>query len=92
MQNSGSGTIRAGVKFDAEQPNGINAKADQAFRITGFDLKNETLSPFIGLGLGSTALTEIAVHIEITKFRSRFAIFEECCARRIGDSKRGACV
>ncbi len=88
-QQAGATATGAGVELDAEQPDGIQAKADRPFGVAGFHFQDEALGPLLGLGL-AVPRTEVAVHVEVAQFDSGLAVFDESGAGGAGGDHYGA--
>ncbi|MCY1422465.1 hypothetical protein D9M71_381450 [compost metagenome] len=82
FEEPGPGPVGAGVELDAKQAYSIETNANRAFRVAGLETQHKTLSPLLRLGLGSTALTEIAVHVEIARIQIGLAVTEKFSRRR----------
>ncbi|MNO93194.1 hypothetical protein D3C76_847910 [compost metagenome] len=76
-QQAGAGAVGAGVELDAEQAEGVDAKADGACGVTGFVAQQEALGPFLLLGLGGAVLAEVAIEVEVAQFEAGLAVHEK---------------
>jgi len=63
-----------------------SSDADGPFGVAGFEAQQEALGPFLGLGLWSAVLAEVAVEVEVAQFQRAFAVLDEL---RLGEPRKG---
>ncbi|MNF80964.1 hypothetical protein D3C84_632180 [compost metagenome] len=89
LEDAGADPVGTGIKFDSEQANSIEPHADGTFGVTGLKAQHKTLCPFLSLGLGSTVLTEVAVHVEVTHVQIGLAVADKISRRLRRDTHCG---
>ncbi|MNT38843.1 hypothetical protein D3C72_1750520 [compost metagenome] len=75
-QQSGAGTVGAGVELEAKHAQSIQTEADSARRVAGAEIEQKTLCPFLAFRLTGT-VAEVAVEIVILQRQVGLAVFEK---------------